>query len=335
MERREFLAGTAAGFVAAAGLTRSARAQGSQSNPAPASPGVPAQVDPAKLARIAIMTLDFQNILKLPGQPDSPARTLEIFDVPQMYADVYGVHNIEMQHSHIVSTEDSYLKELRARVEKTQSRITNINLEFGGMSISATDPAMRVQAIDLTNRWVDHAVMLGCPRVMINQGQLTDDTKVWAVPALKNMVEYGNSKGIRVGVETRGNGAGGGGGRGGARGAVAGAPAASAPVGPPPEPTVFPAWVLLREVIKNAGAYANVDIGNVNAQTQGELHAALRALLPITTGNIHTRVNQYWDLATALKFMTKDLGYTGLFSIEANGGHEAVRNVYSVIVANI
>src|SRR4030095_10752331 len=123
--------------------------------------------------------------------------------------------------------------------------------------------------------------------------------------------------------------------RGVGGGAAARGAAAGAPAGPPPEPTVFPAWVLLREVIKNAGAYANVDIGNVNAQTQGELHAALRALLPITTGNIHTRVNQYWDLATALKFMTKDLGYSGLFSIEANGGHEAVRNVYSVIVGNI
>src|SRR5262245_61775320 len=132
---REFLAGTAAGVVAAAGLTSATRAQGRQSNPAPVNPGVPAQVDAAKLARRASMTLDVQNILKLPGQADRPTRTLEIFDVPQMYADVYGVHNIEMQHSHIISTEDSYLKELRARVEKTQSRITNINLEFGGMNI--------------------------------------------------------------------------------------------------------------------------------------------------------------------------------------------------------
>jgi hypothetical protein len=167
---------------------------------------------------------------------------------------------------------------------------------------------------------------------MINQGTLTDETKVWAVPALKAMVEYGNSKGVRVGVETRGNSVGGGGGGGrGARGAAGG----GAPAGPPPEPTVFPAWVLLREVIRNSGAFANVDIGNVNAQTQGELHAALRALLPLTTGNIHTRVNQFWDLATALKFMINGLGYSGLFSIEANGGHQAVRGVYDVIVANI
>src|SRR5436190_7440183 len=147
MKRREFLMNAAA--VAAVAATRRAWAQ------------TPNQADPAKLARIAIMTLDFQSILKLPGQQPNPARTLDVFDIPQMYADTYGVHNIEIQHSHIASTEPSYLRDLRAQAEKTKSRISNINLEFGGMNISAADSALRVQAIDLTKRWVDHAVIVG------------------------------------------------------------------------------------------------------------------------------------------------------------------------------
>ena len=60
------------------------------------------QADPAKLARIAIMTLDFGNMLKLPNNANG---TLEVFDIAQMYADTYGVHNVEFQHSHILSTE--------------------------------------------------------------------------------------------------------------------------------------------------------------------------------------------------------------------------------------
>ena len=51
----------------------------------------------------------------------------------------------------------------------------------------------------------------------------------------------------------------------------------------------------------------------------------------MTTGNTHTRVNQYWDLATVVKFMTQGLGYTGLFSIETNG-HDAVRNIYNIVL---
>ena len=322
------------------------------------------QPDPAKLARIAIMTLDFGSILKL---PTNPSGTLDVMDVGQMYADTYGVHNIELQHTHIVSTEDSYLRELRARYDRSQSHITNINLEFGQNNISVDDPVLRIQSIDLTKRWVDHAVVLGSPRVMINQGQLTHENKGVAVEALKAMAEYGRAKGVRVGVETRGNGgarAGGAGARGGP--APAGAPAAGPapapapggagvpaapgavdaagrrggggrgqlPPGPPPL-TVEPAWVLLAELIREGGAYANVDMGNVAAQDPGELYAALRTLIPLTTGNTHTRVSVYWDLASVVKFMTQGLGYTGLFSIEANGGHDAVRPIYNIVLDSL
>jgi hypothetical protein len=51
----------------------------------------------------------------------------------------------------------------------------------------------------------------------------------------------------------------------------------------------------------------------------------------MTTGNTHTRVNQFWDLASVVKFMTQSLGYTGLFSIETNG-HDAVRNIYNIVL---
>ncbi len=249
------------------------------------------QADPARLARIAIMTLNFSNMLKTPTNPNGE---IDIRDIGQMYMDMYGVRNIEMQHSHFHSTEESWLRELKARYDRTQSRVTNINLEFGGMTISAADPGLRVQAIDLTKRWADHAAILGCPRIMINQGQLSHDNKVWAVPALKAMVDYGKTKNVMVSVETRGNGGGGAargaalpvpgaasaapaaatpaaaGGRGQGAAATAGAPAAgrgNVPAGPPPL-TVVPGWVLLSEVIKDAGSWSNVDMGGVGAQDQ-------------------------------------------------------------------
>jgi hypothetical protein len=106
------------------------------------------------------------------------------------------------------------------------------------------------------------------------------------------------------------------------------------PAGPPPL-TVIPAWVLLSELIRDSGAYANVDMGNVAAQDEGELFAALRTLIPLTTGNTHTRVSVYWELSRVVKFMTQGLGYTGLFSIEANGGHDAVRPIYNIVLDSL
>lgn len=58
----------------------------------------------AKLDRLAVMTLCFSRILKDPSRPDDPERTLDILDVPQIIADRYGIHYVEFQHSHFLST---------------------------------------------------------------------------------------------------------------------------------------------------------------------------------------------------------------------------------------
>jgi hypothetical protein len=345
MERREFLISAAA--VAAAATSRSVWAQ------AP-------KVKQSTLDRIAIMTLNFQSILKVPDVEDSPNRTLELFDVAQMIADKYGVHRVEFQHYHIPSTEPSYLKELRSHIEKSKSRMTQINLEFSGLNMSAPRQRDRVLAIDLTKAWIDHAVLLGAQRVMINQGAQggttnvmpNSENKVYGIPTLKTMADYGKSKGIIVSMETRG--AGGGGGRRGGGAGTAGAPGggqapanaaappagAAAPAAAPATPATPPmpqpeVWALMAEILKATGASANVDVGGAGAANQEELHQCLKMLFPFNAGSMHTRVNTRWDLATAIKYLEHDLGYKGLYTIEAGNGHEGTQPIYDVVVATL
>jgi hypothetical protein len=347
MERREFLIG-AASIAAATATSRSLWAQ------------APKGTKQSTLDRIAIMTLNFQSILKVPDVEDSPNRTLELFDIAQMIADKYGVHKVEFQHYHIPSTEPSYLKDLRSHIEKSKSRMTQINLEFSGLNMSAPRQRDRVLAIDLTKAWIDHAVLLGAQRVMINQGAQggtanvmpNQENKVYGIPTLKTMADYGKSKGIIVSMETRGSG-GGGGRRGGGAG-TAGAPGgnqapagaaaqpAAAPVPsatPPPPPTPpMPqpeVWALMAEILKASGASANVDVGGAGAANQEELHQCLKMLFPYNAGSMHTRVNTRWDLATAIKYLENDLGYKGLYTIEASNGHEGTQQIYDVVVATL
>jgi hypothetical protein len=308
------------------------------------TPQASAPADPAKLARLAVMVLNFENMLRIPGVWEQATDTINLSDIPQMFAERYGVHNIEIQHTHFASTETPFLENMRAQAEKAGSRFSNINLEFGPMNISAAQPGFRLQAIDLTKQWIDHAVILGSPRVMINQGALTVENRHDAIRALSAMVEYGESKGIKIGVETRGVG----GQNRGVIGTVFAWPAAGgAATTPPTAPrgggqgpaaaqqvlTAPPTWVLLAEVLRESGALANVDIGGVGAADQGELHAALRALLPMTVGNMHIRTSPRWDLATAIRF-TVTLGYPGLYSIEVRG-HEGTLATRDTLVANL
>jgi len=363
MNRREFVSTTAAGV---AGLASSRFGWAAQAVDPKADWK---KVRQSTLDRIAIMTLNFQSILKVPDTQDSPARTLELFDIGEMLADTYGVHKVEFQHYHIASVEPSYFRDLRSKLEKSKSRATQINLEFSGLNISAPQQRDRLLAIDLTKMWIDHAVTLGAQRVMINQGQPTQENKVHSIPTLKAMADYGRSKNIIVSVETRGGG-GGGRGRGGqagqgaaagqaaagttpaqgaqppatgtapAAGAAAAAPGqatatgqAAAPAGPPlsgPD-----AWPLLAEIIKGAGAYSNVDVGGANAPNQEELHRCLKMMFPMTANSMHTRVNTRWDLATVIRYLEGELGYKGLYTIEASNSHEGTRQIYDVVVATL
>jgi hypothetical protein len=93
--------------------------------------------------------------------------------------------------------------------------------------------------------------------------------------------------------------------------------------------------MLLAEIIKGANAYSNVDLGGARALNQEELHLCLKTMFPMTANSLHTRVNTQWDLATAMKYLEGELGYKGLYTIEASNGHEGTQQIYDVIVATL
>ena len=327
MKRRDFLTTAALGTVSVVGLR-------AQQPPAPAPAGRqggggqgrggaggrgrgPAPVAPEKLARVSLMTLNFNSYLKNPNNPNpTPDQTLTPLDLPKMYVEYYGVHNIEFQHDTIGQSEKDpdYIKELKARLDENNMTMTQINLEFGSVqSISYPEAAGRQQAVDHVKQWMDIAAQYGCPRVMINQqqNQLTKETREGAVAAMKAMADYGRTKNVKVSVETRG----------------AGTPEYVQQIG-----GVKP-WEFMIGIIKDAGANSNVDIGNVGAMNQQELHDCIKAWLPYSSGNMHIKSSPFWDIGQAVKF-TESQGYKGLYSIEVSR-HEAIRIVYNTILANL
>jgi sugar phosphate isomerase/epimerase len=330
MNRRDFLTGTAAGAAALAGAGLSGFAQGGappaggrQGAPAGRGRGnSPAPVGAEKLARVSIMTLCFNSILREPwAQNPTPEETLTIFDLPQMYVDTYGVHNIEYQHSHLapgdpklgpIDGDPAMFKELKAKLDAAKVRMTQINLEFGLEQSISGPPEGRKLAVERTKKWIDNAVMLGCPRVMINQqqAQLNKENRAAAVTAWKEMADYGRTRKVTVSAETRG----------------AGTPELAAQLAMKP-------WQFLAGIIKEAGASSNVDWGNVGAQNQQELHDCIKAWHASNAGSMHVKSSPFWDIGTGVRF-TESIGYKGLYSIEV-GTHPAVRIVYNTILANL
>lgn len=245
------------------------------------------RADPSKLNRLGVMTLSFDSVLKSARHPDDAKRTLDILDVPQMVATRYGLHHVEFQHSHFQSTEPSYLNEVRDRLRRANSHMNQICLEFGILNISSPDPMLRIEAVDLTKRWIEIAASVGCPRVMVNQGTLAPEVREGAITALKEIGEYGRKRQVFVTMENRGHG-----------------------------PTATnPSWEVVVEVIKAAGIYANPDTGNFGDEASRA--AGLRALYPLSSGSSHAHYDpERYSEANAIA-VAKQAGYKGLYSIEA------------------
>src|SRR5206468_23255 len=55
-------------------------------------------------------------------------------------------------------------------------------------------------------------------------------------------------------------------------------------------------WEFMLGIIKDAGANSNVDIGNVGAMNQQELHECIKAWFPYSSGNMHIKSSPFWDI---------------------------------------
>ena len=325
MNRRRFLASTAAGAAAMSALGGAAFGKGQA--PATTTPpqgrggqggggrgaGSPANVAAAKLARVSLMTLNFRNMLKFPWtQNPNENQTLDVFDLPKMYQDVYGVSHIEFQHDHLVNGEQTppdtaFFREMRAKLDAAKVTATQVNIEIGEIPNLAGEA--RAKWMTLGRQWVDAAPIIGVTRLMLNQTGLNEENKANCTSVWKEIQDYAKPKGIKISAETRGTG----GGRGRAQ---AGGQAPATP--PHPRAAARAAFTLLSQVIEAAGAYSNVDIGNVGAPDQETLHDAIKALYPNSSGNMHIKSSPNWDIGAAVRF-TESLGYRGLYQSKSTG----------------
>jgi sugar phosphate isomerase/epimerase len=322
------LTGSVFGQGQAPATSTPAQGRGGQGGGGGRGAGSPANVPAAKLARVSLMTLNFRNMVKFPWtQNPNENQTLDVFDLPKMYQDVYGVSHIEFQHDHLVNGEQTppdaaFFREMRARLDAAKVTATQVNIEIG--EIPNLSGEARDKWMALGRQWVDAAPIIGVTRLMLNQTGLTEENKANCTSVWKEIQDYAKPKGVKISAETRGTG----GGRGRAQ-------AGGQPPATPPDPraAASAAFLLLKQVIEGAGAYSNVDIGNVGAPDQQTLHDAIKALYPSSSGNMHIKSSPNWDIGAAVRF-TESLGYRGLYSIEVNG-HAAVRQVYAIILANV
>src|SRR4051794_5153295 len=158
-----------------------------------------------KLDRVCVLSWSFRNLFtrtRDKGVP-APAKDFDILDFPEMIADRYHIHNVEVQSMYFASPERSYLLEFEKRLKRAKSRLIDIPLEFEDEpgptpTISSAESKLREHALELSMQWIDRAAELGARTVMPNQGRLNDANLSLTVDSLKQLKVHADSRNIGV-----------------------------------------------------------------------------------------------------------------------------------------
>lgn len=278
MKRREFLFGAGAAALAV---------QGGRSQ-------TPAQPDATKMARIGVSSWSFHTLFE--------ARKMDALDFPAMIADRYHVHNLEIVLPHFASSEPSYIKEFKQRLQKARSRLLNVPLDYDELwekpALSATDPKEREHAISLYMKGIDVAQALGSPTARCDPGLINIEDPSLTIDSYRKLVAYGKTKGVGIVVENHGS--------------------SSAH----PEVMV--------KILKASAAGALPDIGNFpNEETR---QRGLRLMFPLARGLAHAKMGPRFDMAQCIQIAAA-AGFKGVFSIESGGRGDLYQAVQQILDA--
>jgi sugar phosphate isomerase/epimerase len=291
MKRRDFLENSARA-VLAMGVSSMSMAQTSGLQ------------DDQKRARICISTWSFHNLFPQTRDEKAPSLTgkpLDVLDFPEMIADRYHVHNVEVVAPHFASTGRSYLRDFKSRLERAQSQLVNIPVDINELwdqpALSGTEQ-QRERAISLYSPWIDIAHELRARSVRCDPGKVNPADPSPTVDSYKKLVSHGHSKDIRVIVENHGG-----------------------IVSERPE--------MLVKILETSGAGALPDFGNwPNEKTR---ERGLQLMFPLAVTVCHAKLKQGGlDFARCMQ-ISKETHFEGVYSIEAGGKDDPYQEVQQVV----
>lgn len=237
------------------------------------------------LDRITVLSWSFRDAFANTRAKNgwAPDKDLDILDYPQMIADRYHIHNVEVQTMYL-QPEASFVAEFRERLKRAQAKLVSIAAEPSdevNQALGSGDEKARANAVAVNVKWIDYAAAIGSPILMINQGNLHEDLGPLTDSA-KKLVDYGRTKNVVITAEPRGSS------------------------GRQPE--------LLAKVMRESGMRATPDIGNFSDEAR---ERGIREMIPLAAGTCHVKYNPAgYDLAKLMRII-KESGYKGLYTIEA------------------
>ena len=151
-----------------------------------------------KRKRIAITSVVFRNRFASTCPKNITLKDeLTLQAIPEYFVDRFNIHNVELWTNHFESKDPSYLRDVRAHLDKHKCKLIDIQAE-GAFDISDTDKESREKGIAETLEWIDVCSLMQSEFIRIRSMKKSYDI---AKDSLNKINTYAKSKGVKVLVE--------------------------------------------------------------------------------------------------------------------------------------
>ena len=152
-----------------------------------------------RTSRLAMTTVTFRSRFeqtRLRNYEEHRER-LDLFAIPEYFADRFHLHNLEFWSQHFESSEDTYLAELKSCIQKNHAQLINIQLD-GDYDVSDPDESKRRKSIHFVKRWIDSAQRIEAKGLRVNPGRFGISE---SIESLKELAPYAQKSGITLYLE--------------------------------------------------------------------------------------------------------------------------------------
>lgn len=146
-------------------------------------------------------------VLSLSYQRAFQAGNMDLFSFLDTCREV-DLDGADLHARSFASEDEAYLKEVKLRCLRYGLPIACLNVSN---NFARPEPDLTAQ-LELTRRWIDHALLLGAPQVRVFAGSVPrgeDEAAAWARCArcLKEVADYGAARGVHVALQNHNHGA--------------------------------------------------------------------------------------------------------------------------------
>jgi sugar phosphate isomerase/epimerase len=146
------------------------------------------------MVRIGLTTVTFRKHF-LSTNPDATGDLLTLEKIPEFFRDRFGIYQPEFWSEHFESRDASYLKDLKAALDKHKCSLVNIQADTPGKDMSNPENRNSGLAVEEIKEWIDVGATLGSKMV---RGSFMQHSLEEGIKSTKELVKYAKSKGITL-----------------------------------------------------------------------------------------------------------------------------------------